>query len=138
MRSSRWPSTTWTCWRSCARLGLPTHRKERLCRGVDETIAYIRAFDRERIELPYETDGVVIKVDAQRERQELGATARFPRWAMAYKFAAERKETRVLSISADVGRTGALTPVAELTPVPLSGTVVSRASLHNLDYIATP
>ncbi|MFT3923050.1 MAG: NAD-dependent DNA ligase LigA [Myxococcales bacterium] len=118
-------------------LGLPTHRRERLCHGVEEAIAYIRQFDRERADLPYETDGVVIKVDAQRERQELGATARFPRWAIAYKFAAERKETRVLSITADVGRTGALTPVAELEPVPLSGTVVSRASLHNLDYIAS-
>ncbi len=118
-------------------LGLPTHRKERLCRGLAEVQAYIRAFDRERLALPYETDGVVIKVDALRERQELGATARFPRWAVAYKFAAERKETRVLSITADVGRTGALTPVAELAPVPLSGTVVARASLHNLDYIAS-
>jgi DNA ligase (NAD+) len=122
--------------RRLAELGLPTHRKERLCHGIDEALAYIQAFDKERTGFPYETDGVVIKVDALADRRELGATARFPRWAVAYKFAAERKETRVLSISADVGRTGALTPVAELVPIPLSGTVVSRASLHNLDYIA--
>src|SRR6185436_18297753 len=87
--------------------------------------------------LPYETDGVVIKVDSLADREQLGTTSRFPRWAIAYKFAAERKETKVLAITADVGRTGTLTPVADLVPIPLSGTVVSRASLHNLDYIRT-
>jgi DNA ligase (NAD+) len=118
-------------------LGLPTHRRERRCQGVDEVLAFIATFERARSELPYETDGVVVKVDQLAARARLGTTTRFPRWATAYKFAAERKETRVLSISADLGRTGALTPVAELTPVKLSGTTVARASLHNLDYIAT-
>jgi DNA ligase (NAD+) len=118
------------------KLGLPTHGREQRCTGIDEVLAFIHGFERARFDLPYDTDGVVIKLDALRERKQLGTTTRFPRWATAYKFAAERKETQVLSISADLGRTGTLTPVAELTPVKLSGTTVSRASLHNLDYIA--
>jgi DNA ligase (NAD+) len=116
-------------------LGLPTHRLERRCHGIAQAIAYCQEFDQSRKRFPYETDGVVIKVDALAQRRQLGSTSRFPRWAIAYKFAAERKATRVLSITADLGRTGTLTPVAELTPIPLSGTVVSRASLHNLDLI---
>lgn len=116
-------------------LRLPSHRKEQVCMGIEEVLAFIATFDSVRLSLPYETDGVVIKLNQVTARQELGYTSRFPRWAIAYKFAAERKETRVLSITADVGRTGALTPVALLVPVALSGTVVSRASLHNLDYI---
>jgi DNA ligase (NAD+) len=116
-------------------LGLPTHRKEQRCEGLDACLAFIHRFERERTALPYETDGVVIKVDSLEDRQHLGTTSRFPRWAIAYKFAAERKETKVLAITADVGRTGTLTPVADLVPIPLSGTVVARASLHNLDYI---
>jgi len=118
------------------KLGLPTHGREQRCVGIDEVLAFIRAFESARFDLPYDTDGVVIKLDLLRERRQLGTTTRFPRWATAYKFAAERKETKVLSISADLGRTGTLTPVAELTPVKLSGTTVSRASLHNVDYIA--
>lgn len=117
-------------------LGLPTHRRERVCRGLEEVQAYITEFSRTRTQLPYETDGVVAKLNHVARRQELGSTSRFPRWAIAYKFEAERKETQVLAITADVGRTGALTPVALLSPVALSGTVVSRASLHNLDYVA--
>ena len=117
------------------KLGLPTHGKQKRCTGIDEVIAFCQTFEQSRFDLPYETDGVVIKLDALKGRTQLGFTARFPRWATAYKFAAERKETLVLSIGADLGRTGQLTPVAELTPVPLSGTVVSRASLHNLDYV---
>lgn len=116
-------------------LGLPTHRLERRCQGIAEAIAYCQEFDLARKKFPYETDGVVIKVDALAQRRQLGSTSRFPRWAIAYKFAAERKATRVLAISADLGRTGTLTPVADLSPIPLSGTVVSRASLHNLDLI---
>jgi DNA ligase (NAD+) len=116
-------------------LGLPTHRKEKRCTGIDECIGFCERFGKQRDKLAYETDGVVIKVDAREQRRELGTTARFPRWAIAYKFAAERKETRVRAITADLGRTGTLTPVADLDPIPLSGTVVSRASLHNLDYV---
>jgi DNA ligase (NAD+) len=118
-------------------LGLPTHRKEARCEGLDACLAYIHTFEREKANLPYETDGVVIKVDSLEDREHLGTTSRFPRWAIAYKFAAERKETKVLAITADLGRTGTLTPVADLVAIPLSGTVVSRASLHNLDYIRT-
>lgn len=120
-----------------AAIGLPTHRREHLCRGVDEVIAFIARFDTERRALPFETDGVVLKVDDLQLRDELGFTARFPRWATAWKYAAETAETVLREITCDVGRTGALTPVAILDPVQLSGTTVSRASLHNLDQIAS-
>ncbi|QQR91505.1 MAG: NAD-dependent DNA ligase LigA [Myxococcales bacterium] len=116
-------------------LGLPTHRLERVCAGIDEVFVYIEEFESSRHELPYETDGVVIKVNSIASRDILGSTARFPRWATAYKFAAEHKKTVLEAIHCDVGRTGVLTPVAHLTPVSLSGTTVSHASLHNLDYI---
>lgn len=118
-------------------LGLPTHRLEQRCASVDEALAYIAKFETTRTTLPYDTDGVVIKVDELALRADLGFTARFPRWATAYKYAAEKARTVVLAITADVGRTGALTPVADLEPTQVSGTVVSRASLHNLDYVAT-
>ena len=117
-------------------LGLPTHREEELVQDLDGALAYIHRFEKRRSKLPYDTDGVVLKVDELALRPGLGFTARFPRWATAYKYAAEQARTVVLNISADVGRTGALTPVADLEPVQLSGTVVSRASLHNLDYVA--
>jgi DNA ligase (NAD+) len=119
-----------------ARLGLPTHGLERTCGDLDQVFAYIEELDKKRHKLPYETDGVVIKVDSFTQREQLGVTSRFPRWAIAYKYEAERAFTRVLAIETDLGRTGALTPVAVLEPVPLSGTVVSRASLHNVDYVA--
>ncbi|HEX6243464.1 MAG TPA: NAD-dependent DNA ligase LigA, partial [Polyangiales bacterium] len=121
--------------RQLAALGLPTHRLERRCEGIEQAIAFCREFDLARLKLPYETDGVVVKIDAGAQRKQLGTTSRFPRWAIAYKFAAERKATRVLRITADLGRTGTLTPVAELTPIPLSGTIVARASLHNIDLV---
>lgn len=116
-------------------LGLPTHDKQVRCSTLDEVLTTIHRFDQERHALPYETDGMVIKVDTLSQRDLLGTTARFPRWAIAYKFAAERAKTKVESITGDVGRTGAITPVANLSPVSLSGTTVSRASLHNPDYI---
>ncbi len=114
-----------------AELGLPTHRKHRLCRDLPELEARIAELDAERRDYPYETDGAVVKVDDFQQQAILGATAKFPRWAIAYKFSAERAVTRVLGIEVGVGRTGALTPVAVLEPVQLAGTVVSRASLHN-------
>ena len=117
-------------------LGLPTHAKHRVCADLQAVLAYIEAFDRERRKLPYDTDGVVVKVDRLEQRTRLGSTARFPRWAIAYKYEAERAFTVVRAIECDVGRTGALTPVASLDPVRLSGTVVARASLHNVDYVA--
>lgn len=115
---------------------LPTHGLGRRCADLSELLEYIEAFDKRRPKLPYETDGVVIKVDELLQRDLLGTTARFPRWAIAYKYAAERVTTVVRDIIADVGRTGALTPVAVLDPVTVSGSVVARASLHNIDYVA--
>lgn len=119
-----------------AELGLPTHRQHRHCEDIDAVLAYIARFDELRETLPYETDGVVIKLDEIRLRDSVGFTSRFPRWAIAYKYAAEQAATRLRAITCDVGRTGQLTPVANLEPVQLAGTTVSRASLHNLDLIA--
>jgi DNA ligase (NAD+) len=118
-----------------AKLGLPTHRLHRVCHSFDEVWDAIAAIDAARKDYPYETDGAVVKVDAFSQQAILGATAKFPRWAIAYKFSAEQASTTVLSISVQVGRTGTLTPVANLEPVQLSGTIVSRASLHNADII---
>jgi DNA ligase (NAD+) len=117
-------------------LGLPTHDLHRICETLDDVQRFIAQFDKQRATLPYETDGIVIKLDALDQRDLLGTTSRFPRWAVAYKFAAERVSTRVRGIQCDVGRSGALTPVAELDPVAVGGSVVARASLHNIDYIA--
>jgi DNA ligase (NAD+) len=118
-----------------AELGLPTHRKETVCESHDDILRAIERIDQGRAAYPYETDGVVIKIDAYTQQDILGATAKFPRWAIAYKFGAERAKTRVLGIAVQVGRTGTLTPVAILEPVPLAGTTVARASLHNADVI---
>jgi DNA ligase (NAD+) len=114
-----------------AELGVPTHKKHVVCETVEEILACIANFDAARKDYPYETDGAVIKVDDFRQQAILGSTAKFPRWAIAYKFSAEQAVTRVLGIEIGVGRTGTLTPVAQLEPVQLAGTVVSRASLHN-------
>ncbi len=105
------------------------------CRKMDEVFDFINEWDKERNNLPFEIDGVVIKVNSYNEQQELGATAKSPRWAIAYKFKAERVETILNSVSFQVGRTGAITPVANLKPVQLAGTTVKRASLHNADII---
>jgi DNA ligase (NAD+) len=103
---------------------------------IDEVIAYCESWAEKRHELPYETDGMVIKVDDASQRRRLGATSKAPRWVVAYKFAAEQALTKLLSIEVQVGKTGILTPVAHLEPVQLAGTTVSRASLHNADEIA--
>ena len=120
-----------------ASVGLPTHRRQVRTASIDEVLTAIRDFDRARDGYPFETDGVVIKVDEYRQQGILGETTKFPRWAIAYKFAAERARTRVTAIEVQVGRTGALTPVANLEPVQLAGTTVSRASLHNFDRVTT-
>ncbi len=116
--------------------GLPTVEKVWTARGIDEVWAAIGELDRLRQGFAYATDGAVVKLDSLALQREAGSTSKAPRWAMAYKFAAERAETRLLSISVQVGRTGVLTPVAELEPVLLAGSTVSRATLHNRDEIA--
>lgn len=103
---------------------------------IEDVIAFVNHWDVHRHELPYETDGVVIKVNSLQQQEELGYTAKAPRWAMAYKFKAEQAATVLNEITYQVGRTGAITPVANLTPVALAGTIVKRASLHNADQIA--
>lgn len=107
----------------------------RRCHDLDAVFDYINHWDKARKDLPVATDGIVIKVDSLVQQQRLGLTAKSPRWAIAYKFQTERAETRLNSVSFQVGRTGAVTPVANLEPVQLSGTVVKRASLHNDDVI---
>ena len=115
--------------------GLPVSDKRKICRTIEEIEEFITYWDTERKNLPYATDGIVIKVNELPYQQELGYTAKFPRWAVAYKFKAEQVLTKLLSIDYQVGRTGAVTPVANLEPVQLSGTVVKRASLHNADQM---
>ena len=108
----------------------------RLCRTWEEIIGFIDDADRLRPNLPYDTDGAVVKVDRYDLQRRLGSTAKAPRWAVAYKFKAEQALTRLVSVEFSVGRTGAVTPVANLEPVQLAGTTVKRASLHNADQIA--
>ena len=107
-----------------------------VCRSREEIERFIAYWDTERKNLPYATDGVVIKVNSYAHQRQLGSTAKAPRWAVAYKFQAERALTKLLSVDFQVGRTGAITPVANLEPVLLAGTVVKRASIHNADQIA--
>jgi DNA ligase (NAD+) len=116
--------------------GLPTVEKIWTARGVDEMWAAVQQLDQQRHGFPYGTDGAVVKVDSLALQREAGSTSKAPRWAMAYKFAAERAETRLQAITIQVGRTGVLTPVAELEPVQLAGSTVARATLHNRDEIA--
>ena len=106
-----------------------------LANSIDQVMEFVEYWDEKRSDLPYETDGVVIKVNNLQQQEELGYTAKAPRWAMAYKFKAEQVSTKLLSVDYQVGRTGAITPVANLNPVSLAGTTVKRASLHNADQI---
>ena len=115
--------------------GFKVPSQSQVCHNTQEVMDFINYWDKHRHELPYETDGVVIKVNNLQQQQELGYTAKSPRWAIAYKFKAEQVTTKLSSISYQVGRTGAITPVANLEPVLLAGTVVRRASLHNADQI---
>jgi DNA ligase (NAD+) len=116
-------------------MGFKVPEASQLATSVDEVLEFIEYWNVHRHDLPYETDGVVIKVNSLQQQEELGYTAKAPRWAMAYKFKAERVSTVLNEITYQVGRTGAITPVANLEPVELAGTTVKRASLHNADQI---
>jgi DNA ligase (NAD+) len=116
-------------------LGFKTPEWTRHCKSADELVAAIDDLDKIRKKFPYETDGAVIKLNSYAQRERAGFTSKAPRWAIAYKYAAEQAETKVLGILITVGRTGAITPTAELEPVFLAGSTISRATLHNEDYI---
>lgn len=117
------------------KLGFQTNRERKRCTTIDEVIAYIEAWTKKRTSLDYEIDGIVIKVDGFEDQEQLGFTARSPRWATAYKFPAEEVQTTLTDVELSVGRTGVVTPTAILTPVLVDGTTVGRASLHNEDLI---
>lgn len=117
-------------------LGFVVNPKRILTENIDEIWNFIQEVGQERENLPYDIDGVVIKVNDLASQEELGFTVKAPKWAVAYKFPAEEKEAQLLSVDWTVGRTGVVTPTANLTPVQLAGTTVSRATLHNVDYIA--
>ncbi|NKZ20316.1 NAD-dependent DNA ligase LigA [Streptococcus ovuberis] len=119
-----------------AHLGFSTNSDYVLAQDLDQVWEFITRIDEKRHELPYDIDGIVIKVNQLDLQEKLGFTVRAPRWAVAYKFPAEEKEAQILSVDWTVGRTGVVTPTANLTPVTLAGTTVSRATLHNVDYIA--
>lgn len=116
-------------------LGFPVNEHSRRCSTIDEVITYWKLWQEKRDTLPYEIDGVVVKVDSLAQQEQLGTIAKSPRWAIAFKFASRKAETVLTGITLQVGRTGTVTPVAELTPVFIGGSTVSRATLHNVDYI---
>jgi DNA ligase (NAD+) len=126
-------------WQNLAalhKLGFKVNPYRRLCKSFEELMAYIREWESKRDSLEYEIDGIVVKVNDIRLWEELGSTAKSPRWAIAYKYAARQATTTVMNIRAQVGRTGTLTPVADLAPVDVGGVTVSHATLHNMDEIA--
>lgn len=134
--SDKTPAPTHSgCLDYARRLGFHISDAIRVCRSIDEIMDFIAYWDTRRRELPVATDGIVLKVNDLSLQQQLGYTAKTPRWAIAYKFPAEKQQTLLRSISYQVGRTGVVTPVANLEPVQLSGTTVSRATLHNEDFI---
>ncbi len=127
---SHWQAMNWL-----EELGFKVNPQRRRFEDIEEVIEYVETWQVKRAELPYATDGMVIKVDDLALQARAGSTAKSPRWAIAWKFPAEQGRSRILDITLNVGRTGAITPTAELEPVQLAGTTVSRASLHNEDYI---
>ncbi len=128
--------THWEVLQAFRSSGLPVSKEARLCRNLDAAIAYHREMEKKRDELGYETDGVVLKVNGLEQQEALGATAHHPRWAIAFKFKSQQARTRVRRIRINVGRTGALTPSAEVDPVEIAGATISRTTLHNADEIA--
>ncbi len=127
--------THWEALETLKKLRFPVNPHFRLCKTVDEVIRFWQEWAQKRDQLPYEIDGVVVKVNQFAQQERLGATAKSPRWAIAFKFATEQAETQLLDIQWQVGRTGIVTPVAHLAPVLLLGTTVRRATLHNADEI---
>ncbi|MBV9503820.1 MAG: NAD-dependent DNA ligase LigA [Acidobacteriia bacterium] len=125
----------WQALEELARMGFKVNRHRKLCSSVDEVLGFCAEWEGRREELPYEIDGVVVKVDSVEQQRRLGFTAKAPRWAIAFKYPARQAVTTVEGIEVQVGRTGALTPVARLRPVEVSGVTVSRATLHNEDEI---
>ena len=125
----------WQNLEALAKIGFKVNPHRRLCKSLDELMAYIQEWESKRDSLEYEIDGIVVKVNDIRLWDELGTTAKSPRWAIAYKYAARQAKTSVLAIRAQVGRTGTLTPVADLEPVDVGGVTVSHATLHNMDEI---
>lgn len=130
------PSTQWQSLELLQTLGFRVNPHRKLCASLQDVEAFATEWERKRFELPYLTDGLVIKLNSLALQERLGFTQKFPRWAIALKYPAEEAPTRVENITIQVGRTGALTPVAELSPVSLAGTTVSRATLHNADFVA--
>jgi len=127
--------THWESLQTVKSWGFPVNEHSKLCSNITEVLAFINHWDTGRHKLSYDIDGIVIKVNNYSQQQELGFTAKSPRWAIAYKFKAEQVETELLAVTYQVGRTGAVTPVANLKPVLLAGTTVKRATLHNADEI---
>lgn len=127
------PQTQWECLQRLKDLGLPVNPLSQVCRGLEEVVQFYERW--RQAQLPYACDGVVVKLNSLRLQEEAGFTQKFPRWAIALKYPAQEVPTRIRAIVASVGRTGAVTPVAELEPVLLAGTTVSRASLHNADRL---
>lgn len=127
--------TQWEFLNYIAKLGLKTNKLNQICTGIDDVIEYYKKMIDKRDELPYECDGIVVKVNDYSQQRKLGELSHSPRWAVAFKFPPQQAETRIINIEAQVGRTGTLTPVAILEPVRVSGVTVSRATLHNMDEI---
>ena len=127
--------THWESLQAIKSWGFHVNDHGRLCGSMDEVLQFIAKWDKDRFDLSYDIDGIVIKVNNYSQQQELGFTAKSPRWAISYKYKAERVETELISVSYQVGRTGAVTPVANLKPVLLAGTTVKRATLHNANEI---
>jgi DNA ligase (NAD+) len=127
--------THWASLQAVKSWGFQVNKESKLCSDIDGVLEFINHWDKKRFDLSYDIDGIVIKVNSYAQQQELGFTAKSPRWAIAYKYKAEQVQTELLSVSYQVGRTGAVTPVANLKPVSLAGTTVKRATLHNADEI---
>ncbi|MGQ4646345.1 NAD-dependent DNA ligase LigA [Lyngbya aestuarii] len=130
------PQSQWEALELLQKLGFPVNPHRQVCASLQEVQQYYESWDLQRRSLPYMTDGVVVKLNSLTLQEQLGSTQKFPRWAIALKYPAEEAPTRVEKITINVGRTGALTPLAHLQPVQLAGTTVQRATLHNSDFIA--